>query len=62
MEPRLEMSKSGTRTLIVYYHGDGFEEAIRQAEERFNVVNDSTVTVICLPVGLCNDFKYMGAG
>ena len=47
--PRLKTSASGTKTLIVYYTGDEYDQAIAAAERHFNVVDHATVYVIALP-------------
>jgi len=57
MEAKIETSKSGQKILIVYYQGNGFNEAIEQAERRFDVVDDASVTVIALPVSIYNDTR-----
>ena len=59
MEATIETSKQGTKVLIVPYQGNQFDAAIEAAERYFNLEGDSTVTVIALPVGLCNDTRGM---
>ena len=48
MKPRLKTNKDGSRCLICYYSGDGYDRAIEQAEKDLNVVGEP-ITVICLP-------------
>ncbi len=47
-QSHIETSKAGTRCLIVYYTGNKYDEAIRAAEERFDVVGER-LAVIALP-------------
>jgi len=49
-QPELITTKSASRCLLVYYHGDQFNEAIEQAERLHGVEGDATVTVICFPM------------
>lgn len=48
-------SNSGSRCLVVYYNGDQFDEAIREAERQLGIA-DEKIGVIALPIE--SDAKY----
>ena len=50
MKPaRVETSKSGARCLVVYYTGNQFDEAIREAERKLSAVGEK-IGVLALPI------------
>jgi len=51
IQPELKISNSGNRCLIVPYQGNDYTRAIADAERRFGVTDDASVTVIALPHG-----------
>jgi len=60
--PRLETSKTGLKVLRVYYTGDDFDHDIENAERYFGLVGVRGVTVIAIPVSICNDNYRLGGG
>ena len=56
MEAKLETNRSGQKTLVCYYVGDQYNEAIEAAERQLNPEGEP-MPVIALPVGFGNDYK-----
>ena len=48
-QARIETNKAGNKTLVVYYDGNQFDEAIREAERQLGVAGEK-IGVLALPV------------
>ena len=48
-QPRIQISKTGTKTLIDYYTGNDLDQAIDVAEREFGVAGER-IGVIALPI------------